>query len=208
MILAERFTREMQPLLRSSEGIHGAVHRCENFEEAAEGIIRLARELPLPKLVMAGRRELDPVAKALEEAAGQGDFRFERDRKTESSRTFHEYGEFDAGIGGADILIAESATIGLVAGPEEARALSLLPSTHIVVAPVSRLVERIHEALARLTPLRDQGNEPENSAGAEEPPASTITFITGPSRTADIEKILVLPAHGPSRLYVWLVEDR
>jgi L-lactate dehydrogenase complex protein LldG len=105
----------------------------------------------------------------------------------------------DAGLGGADLLIAESATLVLVDGPHEPRGLSLLPPVHLCVAFASRLVPRIHDALARLGP----GGDAWPVGGA----APTLTLITGPSRTADIEKTLVVPAHGPAALHVFLVMD-
>ncbi len=207
-VLVEQFAREMEPLLRGEDGMHGAVHHCATVDDAGNGIVQRARELSLARIVVAAREELDPVARILAEAAGREGFVVERDHPAgldpdrpdssvfpeEGPRDPHAYASFDAGVGGADVLVAESASIGLVAGPHEARALSLLPPVHFVVAPVSRLVARIHDALERLVPSPGSANSP------------SITFITGPSRTADIEKILVLPAHGPSRLYLWLVE--
>ncbi len=208
----ERFVAEMQPLLQGGDGAHGAIHRCATAEEAGRDILALAEELSMKRLVVAARRELDAVAAILTEEGSKQGLRIDRDRMPatkgtgldDTFRDAADYAAFDAGVGGADVLVAESATIGLVAGAHEARALSLLPPVHIVVAPVSRMVERIHDGLARLIPSPPGEHDPGIENAGEGSP--TITFITGPSRTADIEKILVLPAHGPSHLYVWLVD--
>jgi L-lactate dehydrogenase complex protein LldG len=95
---------------------------------------------------------------------------------------------FDAGIGGADVLIAETASLLLLRSSHEPRTLSLLPPIHVVVASTRALVPRLADAL-RLVPG-----------------SADFVLITGPSRTADVEKTLVVPAHGPGCLYVALVD--
>ena len=220
MSLLEQFCQEMQPLLKGKDSVHGAVSVCASYEEAGREVAQLLRDRQLRRVIAAARSELDPALSSLQETLARleveeptgAPMALQRENDTEaklgdSSFTFHEYAEFDAGIGGADVLIAESATLGLRMGALESRALSLLPPTHIVIAPASRLVARIHDALegpfAYLNP-RESTSDDEPEAPGSSP---TLTFITGPSRTADIEKILVLPAHGPSQLFVWLVSE-
>lgn len=220
MSLLEQFCHEMQPLLKGKDSVHGAVSVCATYEEAGRQIAQLLRERQLQRVIAAARPELDSALNSLRETlahfASEGPenspIEFARETSTQSklrdsSFTFREYADFDAGIGGADILIAESATIGLRMGAYESRALSLLPPTHIVIAPASRLVARIHDALE--SPFAHLNSQEDSNHGESDTPASspTLTLITGPSRTADIEKILVLPAHGPSQLFVWLVSE-
>lgn len=97
----------------------------------------------------------------------------------------------DVGITLAEALIAESGTI-VVSSKLAARAASVLPPVHLVIATPDQLVPDIDTAIAR---LRER-------YGDRWP--SSLSLITGPSRTADIEKILVLGAHGPRRLAVLL----
>lgn len=220
MNLVERFCQEMQPLLQTKDSVHGAVHVCGSYAEAGRQVAELLHREGLRQVIVAAREDLDPAFEALVTAlrqletneAGHEAIQIERETPTQkmmsdSSRTFREYAHYEAGIGGADVLIAESATIGLRMGPYESRALSLLPPTHIVIASTSKLVERIHDALespfTHLNRGAHSGREKSDATGS----SPTLTLITGPSRTADIEKILVLPAHGPSRLYLWLVEE-
>jgi L-lactate dehydrogenase complex protein LldG len=72
-----------------------------------------------------------------------------------------------------------------------------LPGTHIVVLPAARLVGTYEEVWAKLRA---------RAAGASVMPR-VVNWITGPSRTADIEQTLLLGAHGPQRLHIVLVEN-
>jgi L-lactate dehydrogenase complex protein LldG len=100
----------------------------------------------------------------------------------------------DAGLSTAQWAVAETGTLILASRHERHRLSTLLPDLHIALIPASRLVATLGDAFARLTP--DRG-----------PDAATITFITGPSRTADIELELVVGVHGPKALHVVIVKD-
>jgi L-lactate dehydrogenase complex protein LldG len=95
----------------------------------------------------------------------------------------------DAGVTSAQLGIAESGTLMLDAGAERSRLASLLPPLHICVLPSTRLIPTLGDALASLP----------------SPLPHAITFISGPSRTADIELQLVVGVHGPKELCVVLV---
>ncbi len=95
----------------------------------------------------------------------------------------------DLGVTGCLALVAETGSI-LLAHPP-GRAASLLPDTHAVLARPDQVVSGLEDALARGT-----------ATGA---PA--LVLVTGPSRTADIEKTLVIGMHGPRRLILVLLED-
>lgn len=75
------------------------------------------------------------------------------------------------------------------------RRMFVYPDIHIVVAYTSQLVEDLSDALNAIT----------EKYGKDLP--SLVSVISGPSRTADIEKTLVMGAHGPRELYVFLIED-
>lgn len=97
-----------------------------------------------------------------------------------------------ATITGAECLVASSGSI-LIASSAAGRGASVVAPVHIVVAGEAQLVPDLASALAR---VKERGLPERNSA---------LFLITGSSRTADIEKILVLGAHGPRRLNVILV---
>lgn len=97
---------------------------------------------------------------------------------------------------GAFAGIAETGTLLLVSGPQAPTTLNFLPETHIAVLRASRMVGPYEDAWDRVRALYGRGRLPR-----------TVNFITGPSRTADIEQTIQLGAHGPRRLHIVLIED-
>jgi L-lactate dehydrogenase complex protein LldG len=97
----------------------------------------------------------------------------------------------DVGITSADYALADTGTLVMMSSPQEARLISLLPPAHIAVVPRSRLLTGLDELFTLL---------PDPSALT-----SSLVFITGPSRTADIELILVRGVHGPGHITVLIV---
>jgi L-lactate dehydrogenase complex protein LldG len=95
-------------------------------------------------------------------------------------------------------MVAETGTLVLASGPESPTSLALVPPVHVAVAPLGRMVGSYEEAWAR---LRERA-----SAGGPFMPRA-VNWITGPSRTADIEQTLLLGAHGPQRLLIVLVDE-
>jgi L-lactate dehydrogenase complex protein LldG len=99
----------------------------------------------------------------------------------------------DAGVTACECLVAQTGSILVSSETCGGRALSILPHAHVVVATLDQIVPTLEDALAG-THHQPAGNQP-----------SMLSFITGPSRTGDIERILVLGAHGPKELIVILV---
>ena len=99
------------------------------------------------------------------------------------------------GITGAFCAIAETGTLMTVSGRETPAAVSLLPETHIAVVRKSRIVRGMEEAWQL---MREELGQPPRA----------VTFISGPSRTADIEQTVTLGAHGPYRVHIVLVGRR
>ena len=95
---------------------------------------------------------------------------------------------FDVGITSAQAAIAETGTLVLDSAHERHRLVSLVPPVHIAIVDASTIYATLGETLAML------------QNGKELSPA--VTFITGPSRTADIELTLTIGVHGPQELYV------
>ena len=96
------------------------------------------------------------------------------------------------GITGCFCAVAETGTLMLLSGPETFASASLLPETHIAIVETDRIVAAMEDAFALARAERG------------ELPRAT-NFISGPSRTADIEQTIVLGAHGPYRVHVVLV---
>jgi L-lactate dehydrogenase complex protein LldG len=96
------------------------------------------------------------------------------------------------GVTGVFAALAETGTLMFVSGPQMPATVSLLPETHVAVVPVARIVKRMEDAWAL---ARDeQGELPR-----------MVSFISGPSRTGDIDQQIVLGVHGPYRVHVVLV---
>ena len=104
----------------------------------------------------------------------------------------------EVGITGVDWVLAESGTLVLSSLTEGAQLASLAPPVHVALYRRSQVLGSLEEVLERLPALGDP-NAP--AAGR------SIVFVTGVSRTADIEQILIRGVHGPRELHAILVED-
>ena len=96
------------------------------------------------------------------------------------------------GITGCFCAIGETGTLLLLGTPATPKATALLPETHICIVRKSRMVPTMEDAFQLMR----------NEIG--EPPRATF-FVSGPSRTADIEQTIVIGAHGPYRVHVILI---
>lgn len=97
----------------------------------------------------------------------------------------------DVGITSADYALAETGTLVLFSSPEEARMISLLPPVHLALLPRERLLGNLDELFQTVADPAAR--------------SSSMVLITGPSRTADIEQILVRGVHGPGEIHVVVV---
>ncbi len=91
--------------------------------------------------------------------------------------------------------IAETGTLALVSGPDNPVTLNFLPETHIVVVEAAKIVGDYETFWEMLRAAYGEGAMPR-----------TVNFITGPSRSADIEQTLLLGAHGPRTLHIFIAE--
>lgn len=99
------------------------------------------------------------------------------------------------GVTGCESLIARTGSIVLSSATAAGRSLSIFPHMHVVIAYTSQVVNDIKDSLVNI-----------RKAYPQELP-SMICLETGPSRTADIEKTVVLGAHGPKELVLFLIDD-
>ena len=117
--------------------------------------------------------------------------------------------ERDVGIAaGADTVglsrafagVAETGTLVFLSGPDNPTTVNFLPPTHIAVLRAGDLAGSYEQVWARV-----RAESGENAEKTQLP--RTVNWITGPSRTADIEQTLLLGAHGPQRLHIVVVDD-
>lgn len=152
---------------------------------AARRVTELLAERQVRRLIVSDAPELAPLAAALPPDLVR--------LAPDAPRA--ELFAADAGLTTAQWGIAETGTLVLEAARERHRLASLLPAFHVALLPRSRLLGTLGEAFARL----------QTPGGA--PRSRTITFVTGPSRTADIELELVVGVHGPKFLHVLLLDS-
>jgi len=164
------------------EGLAGHVIRCPSSEAARNTVASL----------VAGRTAVASRASYLRECG-----------VTEIEKVCSEFADMaahraacamaDVGITSADYALADTGSLVMISGHEESRLVSLLPPAHIAVVPLSRLLAGLDDLFQRM-PMPAEAT-------------SSMVFITGPSRTADIEQILVRGVHGPGEITVILVDD-
>ncbi|MGB4398228.1 MAG: lactate utilization protein [Daejeonella sp.] len=151
---------------------------CEDDLQLAENLLHLAEEKKWRKIYC-----WEPAMQALLS-------KYEFPHYT----TDTDFLDAEVGITSCEALVARNGSVLISNGNPSGRRLSIYPNVHIVIAYTSQLVLDLKDAF-KLLKLK----YPESSP-------TMVSNITGPSRTADIEKTLVLGAHGPKELYVFLSE--
>jgi L-lactate dehydrogenase complex protein LldG len=183
--LASMFAREL-------EDVGGKFLGILTPAELSNRIVSLARELGAKTVALGGgiALDLDAIGEALERA----DFRIVRTvpvADTERAAMRSRVADAELGIAEADYAIASTGTLAVVSNEHRPASLTLLPPASLVIVQIDRVLENLAAVLAALGP-----------AGVA---ANRLTLITGPSRTADIEKRIVLGVHGPKSLHVIVV---
>jgi len=103
-------------------------------------------------------------------------------------------GDDGTGLTGCFCAIAETGTVLLLSSPVTPKVTALLPETHLCIVRASRILDTMEESFALLR--REVGDPPRS-----------VFFVSGPSRTADIEQTIVIGAHGPYRVHVIVVVE-
>ncbi|MCF6171079.1 MAG: LUD domain-containing protein [Bacteroidales bacterium] len=152
---------------------------CENEKAVAENMHLLVEQQKWSRLFTLDESVLSLLQ----------DGRFELESSPE------RFNNLQVGISRCDFLIARFGSVMVSSALATGRRLFVYPEVHVVIARASQVVSELKEALSGIK-KKYSGNLP-----------SQITVITGPSRTADIEKTLVMGAHGPKELFVLLVDD-
>ena len=101
-------------------------------------------------------------------------------------------------ISGVDCALDETGTLALAAKPGQMRGVSLLPPIHVAVMRSTQLVERMEDYLSLLQA---------DTEDLQQTLTSCISFVTGPSRTADIELSLTIGVHGPIELHLIILDE-
>jgi L-lactate dehydrogenase complex protein LldG len=179
--LTDRDRDPLEHFAARLEAVGGHLLLASSLTEASQVIGRILRDATARRVATSNSPLVDAVVARLPETSPWCVLR------TPSTR---EIFDADVGISSAQCAIAESGTLVLGSDEERNRLVSLIPPIHIVLLHADSLRATLGEALASFEPV------------AGEMASRAITFITGPSRTADIEQMLVMGVHGPQMLYV------
>ena len=178
--LLETFRSRAEPL-----GV--TVARAADSDAAAAFIARFAVDLAMPEILVA--QEIVDRAPALLAALAATDLRWQAPGEPAATR------DAPFGVSLARLAVAETGSV-LLAEPTLAdRAIGMLVATHLVLCPTGELVPSLDEAAPVLDVI------------ARQPGGGYATLVTGPSRTADIERVLTVGVQGPGRLIVLFVDD-
>ena len=177
--------QQVELFIRMAEGVQTSVVRVRSAAEVPGAVADYLAEKNLPaKLVMTPDPRLDGIP-----WADRPLLDIRRGRAEDGDLT---------GVTACVAGIAETGTLLLTSGPESPTRNNFLPDHHLVVMRRDQVVATYEDGFDR---LRAQ------SKGDEWVPPRTMNFITGPSRTGDIEQKIELGAHGPRRLHIILIEE-
>ena len=157
-------------------------------DEIRTRVVALAREIGAHTAAIGAGVTLDadPIARALEQA-GVAVLRPGASGDAERAAFRDRLANCDLGIIEADAAIAATGTLAVVGAPNRPSSLTLLPPSNLIIIHADRMRPDLAAAVAGI--------------GAETFTTKRVALITGPSRTADIEKMIVLGVHGPKKLY-------
>jgi len=181
--VGETFEERLALFCKNAADLKTEFHLANSWAEASATLSKL-REIEDWKLIGSHAGELTDIAC---QALALPVCRTDQSYSTSTLETC------DAALTECDALIAQTGSVLVTSHSAGGRALSVLPPHHVVLARRQQLLPDLSEAFTLLK-KKHAGNYP-----------SFISFITGPSRTGDIERVLVLGAHGPRKLTILCV---
>ncbi len=185
--MVANFQRDLEPL-------GGFSYVTTNEDETIALILKLLRDASVQEILSWDDADL-PVRRVGQTLRENGytrlDVRVPEDAEGRKNK-LAELERAGAGITGALAGLADTGSLALVTQPTQTRLVSLLPPIHIALLPVSRLYPTMAAFFAAHPDVTQRG--------------SNLIFVTGPSRTADIELTLTRGVHGPKFLHVLLLD--
>ena len=166
--------------------------RVGDYEQASEKLAELLKAEGVRKIIVSADSVIERLN--LTEWGREHHINILRPQDASSREDFKElvFDRAQAGVTGVDFAIAESGTICLIHNSKQPRLVSLAPIIHVALLP-----------LERLFPIYEDAIESIFAANRDKP--SQVTFITGPSMTADIQGVPFKGMHGPKKLFVILI---
>lgn len=174
------------------ERLQGRAYLVTDSQEASTLISKLIVEREIRILAVSAKflQRYKQLARTLE----QPRIRLLRVEKADTERIRNELRYADAGLTTADTAIAETGSIGIFTQNETELLISALPKMHIALITSNQIVHTIHDTVQHVRRSISEGK------------TGVFSFISGPSRTADIELQLILGVHGPHEVHVIVLE--
>jgi L-lactate dehydrogenase complex protein LldG len=177
----------IESFIMRAESVSAQVQRVATKEQALELVARLLQEegvenKPHCYAAWAGCAMIGEVERQKMERAVPG-LRFNVTRELAA--------DAKVGVSQMDFALANTGTLVQIADAVDTRLVSTLPLLHIALVSTAALLPDLPSVLSRVDPLK----------------SAYLSFITGPSRTADIERVLTIGVHGPERLIIVLVDE-
>lgn len=176
--MTEKYTKHF---IETAQRVGAEVLEVEDLQAAAKYISSITKDTTLvPDTDLAKKHNLQAILTAEGIDVFSGDFR--------------TAGQVPAaGITFCNFCMADSGTVVLESTDEDIRLATTLPEVHFVIADPAKILEDNLAAVAPMTSMHE-GNDPK-----------FVAYITGPSRTADVERVLTIGCHGPRELHILLV---
>ncbi len=193
-------TTRIQPAVSTTDGDEATIPVIERFAEALTAVAGhcavVADEVQAAEVLRHIIERTKAVRIALSDSILVQRVVEKLDRNLEllANPSAAELFDCDIGITSAQWAVAETGTLVLESERERHRLVSLVPAVHIALIEATSIRHTLEEVLEGI-----------NESGREGL-SRTVTFITGPSRTSDIELTLAIGVHGPAELYVIIVE--
>jgi L-lactate dehydrogenase complex protein LldG len=198
--LAERWPEALDRFRAEFERVAGVFHRVPDLGAVPAVIGGIARERGALRAVTWDPAALGFDAKPALTRQGLEIVAACAGQEEEAARLRHreQAARAQLGVTGADFVLAETGTLILLSGSGRPRSTSLLPDVHVAVFDRHRLLETLEQVGIMLEALHVDPDRAMSGA--------MINFITGPSRTADIELTLTRGVHGPKEVHAVFVE--
>ncbi|MFV9511539.1 LutC/YkgG family protein [Tepidibacillus sp. LV47] len=184
----------IQQFIENLKAISGKVIRIPS-SQVAEQILQIVKEIQAKRVISWDDPRLDEygIEEFIKEKVEYMKWDINKDFET-----LTQYAEKShLGITFAELGLSETGTIVLYNEGGKGRSVSLLPEVHLAILPSNKIVPRLTQAMKMIKGTLDEyGRLP-----------SLINFISGPSRTSDIEMVLTTGVHGPKNLYVLIVDE-
>jgi L-lactate dehydrogenase complex protein LldG len=191
-------------LIEAAKSINLKVMACHDTHAVTAALVNLVRdkapEWGDKKSVVAWKHPLIESLALPEALSEQGVPAFMADlQQTDAQTLRRRIIDSYIGITSADFCLAETATLVMRTRPGLPRSVSVVPSIHMAVIELSRVIADLKELYALL-----KWDPQESRQGL----TNCMTFVSGPSKTADIEATIVHGAHGPREVYLFVITSQ